>query len=263
MGEMMKLQKTINKLPVKGLCAGYVQDIKTFHKFVGDRSINQDIVFDYFKDMLSKGRKLATIQRHKSAIKKSLLIAIGENSTILERAQIDKFFKEIKAGKRDLAITKDKILSKQELKMLYNAAGHKTTLIIKALFETAARVSELCNIRIADCQQSGTGVIIKTIGKGKKERKFYMTTELYSEIRKAYKSDVWLFGNGKPLSRMTAYTLIKRAHTWASLSIQSLGLSKVSAYLAHADTSTTAKYYLHGKPEMADILSINQLNQNV
>lgn len=274
----MELQKVINSLPTKGLSKAYQADIKQFHKFTNGGPINQDIVMDYFKHMEDIGRKFATVNRHKSALKKAIIASMGNTANLVELSQIDQFFKKIKAGKRDIAITKDKTLSKEELSKLISCAGHKTGLIIRALYETAARVSELCSIRLSDCEVRGSGVIINTIGKGKKQRQFYINKDLYDEIRAAYKSPNWLFGNGKPLSRVTVFQLVQRAakkigrpdisphnlrHSWATLSIQSLGLAKVSGYLGHADTSTTAKFYLHGKPEMSDIMSINQLNQSI
>lgn len=128
---------------------------------------------------------------------------------------------------------------------------------------------------MSDCQERKDGVIIKVIGKGNKEGTFYMSIDLFQAIRQAYKGKTYLFETkDKVISRMTAYTLIKRAgskigrpdischtlrHSWASLSIDVLGLAKVSGYLRHASQDTTAKYYLHGKAEMPEILAVNTL----
>ena len=277
----MELQKTeISKLPVKGLLKAYQQDVKQFNNFISGQPITPDIIKSYFDNMKTAGRSPATIQRHKSSIKKSMFKAMGEGARLIEKAQLDNFFKEIKPGKRDIAITKDKVLSKQEYKDLIAKSGIKTHLIIRALFETASRVSELVSIKLSDCQERGQGVIIKTLGKGEKEGTFYMTLNLFEVIKETYKGEIYLFENsqGGHISRMSVYTMVKSAgerigrsdisphsirHTWATLSMPVLGLSKVSGYLRHSDTSTTAKYYLHGKPEMTDIMSVNQLNQAV
>ena len=136
-------------------------------------------------------------------------------------------------------------------------------------------MSELCNTRLSDCQERKDAVIIRVIGKGNKEGFFFMSIDLFQEIKQAYRGKTYLFEcKGKAMSRMTVYTLIKRAgskigrpdihphtlrHSWASLSIDVLGLAKVSGYLRHASQDTTDKYYLHGKAEMLEILAVNTL----
>jgi integrase len=103
----------------------------------------------------------------------------------------------------------------------------------------------------------------------------FMPAELFEKIRKAYQGKKFLFEvKGKAISRYTIHTLIKEAgekidraelhahplrHTWATLALPVLGLSKVSKYLSHSTPDTTAKYYLHGKASAGEVMACNML----
>lgn len=191
-----------------------------------------------------------------------------DNSRML--AQLDTVFKSVKTGSPDERVLTEDVLTRDEFKELIDRSGEKTGLIIQALYYSAARVSELVNVRLSDCTPTGNGVMISIIGKGRKARRFFMPLNLFNAVRKAYQGETFLFETaGKPLSRYTVNTLIKRAgekigrpdihahtlrHTWATHRINDLGLSKVSRYLGHSTPATTAKYYLHGSPSMTEIL---------
>lgn len=272
----MELQRTtINQLPTANLLQGYQQDVKQFNKFTAGQPITAQLIKEYFEAMRIKGKRPATMQRHRAAVKQAILQVMGQGASLIEKAQVETFFKDIKTGKPDTAISTDKTLSREELKRLIEVSGYKTALIIRALFSTAGRISELCNIELKDCEIRKDGVIIRIFGKGSKEGQVYMTIDLFNSIREAYQGERYLFEvNGKPLSRKTVNTLLKRAgekidrpdvhphmvrHSWASLSLPTLGLPKVSGYLRHSSPDVTAKYYVHGRASMSEILASNVL----
>jgi site-specific recombinase XerD len=272
----MNIQKinTLSALPVGGLCNAYAGDVSVFNRWAAGRPVNGELITEYFNRMMEAGRAPATIQRNKCAIKKAVVMAMGQGARLIDRAAMDQFFKEIQTGRRDVS-AQDRSLSKAELKELKRVSGYKTGLIVQALFETAARVSELISVRLDKCEQRPEGVVIKTIGKRKKERTFYMSEKTFLALREAYAGKVYLLEHeGKPLSRFTVSALVKKAgkkigrrigahslrHTWASLNLEAgMSLPKVSGYLGHEDTSTTAKFYIHGRPVMSEIMIANVL----
>ncbi len=269
----MELQTTGTiKLSTRGLDDTYKTAVTLFNRFVKENP-SGDPVHDFFAH-LKKNRSIATLQTYKAAIKKAVISDLKrrglDNSATL--AQLDATFKEIKTGTRDIKVSKEEILSPSELKDLVTVSGEKTSLIIRALYQTGSRVTELINIRFTDCMKTSGGMIIRVTGKGTKERTVFMSTELYWEIRKAYRGQAYLFENiqtGKPISRKTVHGLIKVAgakigrpdihahtlrHSFATNRLDDLGIDAVSEYLGHSSPEITAKYYLHKKPTISSVL---------
>ena len=203
----------------------------------------------------------------------------GKDSTALKN-QIRDFLKspDVRPVKIDPAITSDDCLTVDELAELKTISDHRTSLIIDALYQTAARVSELINIKSSDCTPGKQGVKIQiTNGKGGKCRTVYLSTALYSAIVKTFNGKKFLFETttGHRLDRTNLHKQIKRAgraigidnlhphtlrHTWATANLDRLGIYKTSHYLGHADIATTARFYLHNKPTEGEIL--NLLNED-
>ncbi len=253
----------------------YRHDIQKFNAWLreNDLHFSQEAVIQYFSFIAQEGIKPRTIQRYKASLRQTIKESFGDRLTRLQNEKINLFFRAIKITdtRDEQGITHNNVLSSEELKRLINQSGRKTSLIIQALFETASRVSELCNIRLSDCKRSRDGMEIRIIGKGSKSRFVYMTYDLFSIIKKTYEGKTYLFEyKGKPMSRITAHTLIKRAglkigrqdlhphmlrHTFATLNINRLGLPKVSKYLGHSSINVTTAFYLHGKPSLEDVLS--------
>jgi integrase/recombinase XerD len=249
---------------------GYLKDVQVFLSWLGDRPASAETILEYFEEM--KGQKSgATLQRAKIAIKEFIKAQLGNNASLAELAGADAFFKKINPAKTSQQKLTDDMLTEKEIKKAISKTGPKTELIIRGLYQTASRVSELINIRLSDCQVMGGGVQIKVTCKTRKLRYVFMRLETFEGLKKAYQGKTYLLERkGAPLSRIGVYTLIKRAgakigradihphtfrHSWATNKISDMGLAAVSEYLGHADKSTTAKYYLHDKPAMTDVLA--------
>ena len=132
----MELQK-IQKINTFGLCPGYQADIKRYMQFSGG-VFTAAAVQDFFTDMEQRGLKPATMQRHRSALKKALLVNMGQGVTLAEIAQIEQFFKSLKIAKPEQAKQQEDMLSPGELKRLVTVAGPRTALIIRALPDSGA-----------------------------------------------------------------------------------------------------------------------------
>lgn len=238
---------------------------------------------DYLTRIRAAGYKPATINHKLHALKKALLLHAerqGADSTVV-RYQIDDLFRrpENKTTAISPAVTSDDCLTAEELRELKAAAPHRTALLIDALFQTAARVSELINVKLSDCEQGKHGVKVQiTRGKGGKARDVYLSAFLFAAIREEYRGRVYLFetATGGRLDRSNIHKAIQAAgqaigiknlhphtlrHTWATSNLDRLGIYKVSHYLGHSDIATTARFYLHNKPTEAEILNTEEANK--
>lgn len=256
----------------------YRSDITKFNRWLDSNrlAISKESLEAYFRYLQIEGLKPSTLYRYKASIRKGMKELFGNNLTKMQNESINIFFKTIKITehKDERGITENKILTVDELRSLLNVSGHKTALLIQALFETACRVSELCNIRLSNCKSYKNGMEIRITGKGNKSRIVFMSHPLYEKIRETYRGKVFLLGSGKkPISRITVHTLIKRAgqkigrpdihahvlrHTFATMNINRLGLPKVSKYLGHSNINVTTTFYLHGKASLEEILTNNR-----
>jgi integrase/recombinase XerD len=257
-------------LSTKGLNETYQVKIKKFNKFM-DSNPGASII-DFF-NQAKQEYKAATVHSYKAAIKAAMRQELRrhKHDTLDNISALDIAFKNIKEGKPDKKISKDQILTIEEINELVSVSGQKTGLLIQALYQTAARVSELINIKLSDCEERDNGIIIRIMGKGNKERFVYMTTQLYLEIKRVYQGQAFMFEYRKqPISRQAVHKAIKNAgekigrsdihphtlrHSFATNRLEKdLNLAAISDYLGHNDISITTKYYLHNKADMNKIL---------
>jgi integrase len=261
--ELTKLNESLVKAGDKHLIKKYNNFIDQVEK---DNIIITESLPVEFMESIKHNYKLSSFRIMSYKLKNAIIkhyatMRLSENERQLLTYQIKEEFKKVKTGKSKEHIEDHEILTIEDIQIIEHKAGYKTGLIVKALYQTACRISELINIKLSDCQVvNKSQIAIKIIGKGKKERTVFINSNLFEEIKNAYQSEKYLFGK-KPLSRFTVNNLLKLAskyinkhinphmlrHTFASLNISKLGLSAISKYLGHSDTSTTARYYLHGK----------------
>lgn len=270
---MKAITQTRQGLPVAGLPTAYRSDVQGFNRWLAGRPVRRETINAYFAE-LAQTHRVSTLKRKKSALKKAIAQTRGGALTIAEQAQLTEGFREIKTGQAEIAVHEHEILTREELADLTETAGEKTAAIITALYESAARVSELLSLRLSDCTVRGESVPCEIRrGKGRKQRVAYLSKKTFETLRKLYAGKVFLIErNGEPLSRHTVATMIKRAgaaigrpdihphtlrHTKAShLLTAGMSLPAVSAYCGHSDPSITAKFYLHDKPTAEAVLSL-------
>jgi integrase len=270
---MKAITQTRRGLPVTGLATAYRSDVQAFNTWLNGRPVKPDTLKAYFAE-LEQTHRVATLCRKKSALKKAIAQARGGALTLAEQAQLAEVFKDIKTGQADSTVYEHEILTREELSALTDTAGEKTAAIILALYESAARVSELLALRLSDCSVRGESVQCEIRrGKGRKQRTVYLSKATFEKLKRLYVGKVFLIErDGKPLSRHTVATMVKRAgaaigrpdihphtlrHTKAShLLAAGMSLPAVSAYCGHSDPSVTAKFYLHDKPTAEAVLGL-------
>ncbi len=154
------------------------------------------------------------------------------------------------------------VLSKQEIKNLIKAANYlKTKLIIKFLYSTGIRVSELCNFKVNELELS-EGIGWVRSGKGAKDRLILLSECLRTEIEEYLKENksIYLFpGHNGPISPRNIQEIIARTarkagimkhvtphtmrHSFATHMLENgTDIRKIQELLGHSNLQTTQIY---------------------
>lgn len=256
----------------------YGRDARQFLAFVGRplREVNLFDVKDYADHLKARGLSEAT-QRRKVASVKSLL-AFGARSGLLP----------VNVGavvqlKRPRQNINERILTEAEVQRSFNLAPDpRTEAVLRLLYYTGARASEVAALRWSDITEkdtpTGRKYLITIQGKGEKERVVAVPKEKLSSalavLRDLHAPTVagW--------SRVTIWRAVKSAAERAGLTVDAEGearhtsphfyrhsaathaiergalLSDVSRQLGHASVETTVAFYVHSRPDvgLADYL---------
>lgn len=215
-----------------------------------------------------------TLNLRKYALLKVVKVLLGEHNHLKEMA-IEKVFESVDSYKVDTSVPLDECLSELDVSEIIEATKTtKAKLIIKFLFKTGSRVTEMINIRLSDCEPINGYMKIDLMGKGNKQRRVAIPKELYDEIRNEFGGKIYLFEseNGKRLNRNNIGHQIKNAGKSAgfpNISPHSLrharatdmllekdfSLKAVSKYLGHSSTSITADLYLHDEVDVSKLFN--------
>lgn len=245
----------------------YESDILEFYEFNNSKLLHdKEIVANYLKYLYDKDINNSSISRKLSSLRTFYGYLLKENKIEFN------YFKNIKNPKKDKSLPKfvkevdiDKMFLVPDTK---SKKGQRNLLIIRLLYGTGIRVSELINIKIKDINISDR--TIKILGKGSKERivvfgyntKESLITYLsdgYKEYNKNNSEYLILNNNGSRLS--TRYVreiiddiIIKASinlhvsphmlrHTFAtSLLNNGADLVSVKDLLGHSSLDTTSIY---------------------
>ena len=165
----------------------------------------------------------------------------------------------------------ERILSHDEVKRIIEAENHpRNKLILKTLFITGIRVSELCSICWKDLQERTDGGQMTVYGKGNKTRILLVPEPLWSNLmdyRGGAADDFFVFRGRNKNTKMhptTSLRIVKKAarkagikknvsnhyfrHAHASISAETAPLHVVQQSLGHSSIQTTSRY-LHVKPD--------------
>ena len=173
-----------------------------------------------------------------------------------------------------------KVLSIDQIKrMVDKSLSERDRLIIKTLYFTGLRVSELSQIKIRDFSEiqqkrNKSGSYLTVLGKGQKVRTVLTGQHLWKEIKKYIKkqnlkSEDYLFNyEGDPISRITIYKIIKKTTLLAKVKVpgdktpsphwfrhssaihaleNGADIHVVQTTLGHASLATTGQY-LRSRP---------------
>lgn len=254
----------------------YEQDILLFCKLY-----HSDFSFDNIREFIQDATSYETRNKRVKAFKRFYTNnIINPHALELKLNEINPLSVKIQDAPIELPITKDDCLSVIEYLQNKKAEQGKNTdgkkykrlsLIVKTLFATGLRISELIGITSNHIKTNGV-CKITVLGKGNKSRQVKIPMELYNEIKKVFseKSD-YLFCNshGNKLQQSNLFAEIRKAYD-EKLGINNVGLhthrhlfatelikagipiNEVSKKLGHSSITVTTKY-LHNTTDDNDV----------
>lgn len=244
----------------------YKSDVEHFFKFT-DKLLNQVILKDLqnFADHIDQqelvdGSKRRILSSVKSLI--SFAHKLGYLPFDISRPLI------LPSPKDTLA---ERILSSSEVKSIIDAENHpRNKLILKVLFISGIRVSELCSLCWKDTMERYSGGQLTIYGKGSKTRTVLIPEPLWSQLmsfRGAAPDEYYIFRGRKKNRAMHPTTVLKivrksaqkagimkpvsphwMRHAHASIASERAPLHVVQQSLGHSSIQTTSRY-LHVKPD--------------
>ena len=154
------------------------------------------------------------------------------------------------------------VLTKEEvLKLFDSAENFKSNLMLKLLYSSGLRVSELVNLKPVDLNfNENTGWVRK--GKGKKDRMFFISEKLSKKLKKFVdKNSDWnyLFSKTNPLTTRNIQKIVQKAaqkaginkevhphtlrHSFATHLLESgVDIRNIQELLGHSSINTTQIY---------------------
>lgn len=151
-----------------------------------------------------------------------------------------------------------RVLKPYQVRRVINAEPNPiVATLIRAIYTSGMRRAEAISITIAQLLASQNNTI-EIVGKGGKTRPVFITEDIYKDMFRYSENGYCFTVNGKPMTGVQAYTLIKRSLTrvgygWANVhtlrhSFATLLLARganiyhVSRMLGHSKVSTTQIY---------------------
>lgn len=235
------------------------------------RKITPQTIIDFLVE-LKMNCAASTWNLSRQNLKRLLKLQPHVRKNYLLRLLIDEIFRDIRPLQLDRKV-KD-YLSGDEIDLLVNQSSPKLSLVIRTLFLTGCRISELIGIRLRDISTEQRGAALSILGKGNKIRTVYIPNDLLQKIRQEFQGRKYLFENrnGKQLDASNLWKEIKRAgneilgrsihphllrHSTANYLLQDKRKSAkyVSKYLGHSSPAITLEMYIHEQPG-AEVVSL-------
>lgn len=248
----------------KNTAAAYRRDVDSFLAFNGGKSPEQWTVNDIqnFANALGEqGLKQSSVNRKVNAIK-SLLTYSHRLGLVKANAGAAVPTKRTQDSPAERILSEDQVMS-----MIYGTQHPTERAIIKMLYATGFRVSELCSLRWDDATVRGDAVQLTIIGKGGKQRHIMIKSALWAEVQTAtgmMGEYVFSTRSGKQFDRQRVNKIVSQAgdrvglskvsphwfrHSHASHSLdRGCPIHTVQASLGHSSIETTQRY-LHARPE--------------
>ncbi len=257
---MKELEKLKVELQLRGSSKhtidAYIRYNKKFLEYIkkNNLTISEDTVKSYLAELISKGLTAKSLNLIRAAI-------------LFYYNQILNYNFEVKTPKIEKKLPV--VLTKEEVKLLLkNSKTKKSMLIIKTLYSTGLRVSELINLKKEDIDLKKGFIMVKK-GKGNKQRKTVIDKNLAEEL--LFISNNYVFHNkGRPLTSRNIQKIIsetaKRAgiekkvtphvlrHSFAThLLEEGTSIRVIQELLGHENLQTTQIYTHISEEELSKV----------
>ncbi len=252
----------------EGTKAGYSADVIAFFEFTGKISLPEIELSDLirFDSYLKQKYEPATHQRKLSSIRS--LFAFASTRQLIS----DNFAVLITPPKRkdDLG---ERLVDEDTIQKLITATEEnpRNALLIRAMYITAGRVSEVLALRWRDLQPQDEGGRACIYGKGKKTRYVQIPTQLWADlmaIRGEAEPDTKVF----TICRQHVWRVVKQIarkacvtpdisphwfrHAHASHALdEGATMAEIRDTLGHTDIRTTSRY-AHAKPSSSSSMRL-------
>src|SRR5262249_8327798 len=244
-----------------GTQLGYRTDVNDFLAFIDKESLAEIGLDDVtrFSAHLKETVKPATHQRKLAAIH-SLFRYAHQRHYITEN-----FAALVQAGRPKDELG-EKIVEPPDIQKLIDAAAEnpRNSLLLRLLYRSAGRVSEVVNLRWRDLQARDEGGQICIYGKGRKTRYVVIPAALWADLMR-FKGDAGPDDRLFTIHRQQVWRIVKKIaleagvtadisphwfrHAHASHALEKgATLAQVKETLGHADVKTTSRY-LHARPD--------------
>jgi integrase/recombinase XerD len=177
----------------------YRRDIMYFLAFVSDKPLEQVSLGDlvHYKEALKGACRLSkrTVARRLLAVKSLLTFAYSTRYIPHNAGRL------LKVSMPSIDITQRNLSECQALALINAADDERDRLLVRLLYKTGCRVSELISLRWSQVLDYGTGAgVLRVVGKGDKERNVLLSGSIWDELlawRKGKPSDEWVFPSSK------------------------------------------------------------------
>lgn len=243
----------------------YLYNCERFIDWISKSSLNIDEggVREYFLFLLSKNYDSSTIRQIRAGIDFMFKFVFGK--------EMDKIHVPTPKKKKELP----KVLSKFEIKYLIEKTKNdKHRLVIKMLYSSGLRLSELINLKREDIE-SERGVVRVRQGKGKKDRITLLSDKLSKELldfvcKNNFKTEYLFEGRKGKYSKKSVQKILENAskglnkkvtphmlrHSFATHLLESgTDIRYIQKLLGHSNLETTQIYTKVANTELLKIKS--------
>ena len=217
-----------------------------------------------FLEKVKEEKAPATFNLRMQGLKHYLMEKYKDDMRLL--SGITRLFENFRKTRVEKAVLKENYLTKEQVIDVADKVSQRLSLIVKALFWSGCRISELINMKVDDVKVNDEAAIRVRSGKGDKERTVYLPSELYEEIQVVFSGTEYLFetGSHKKYNSNNIYNELKRQSKKAGYDIsphtlrhsnamylkdvKRLSAEKIAEALGHSRVSTTLDTYFHSTP---------------
>lgn len=247
----------------------YGRDVRQFFTFSG-KSHPSDVthvdLLEYQRDLNARAKSDATKYRKVTALR-SFFTFLHDTKAITED------FRATLVAPKVVTEFKSKAVGAEQVQALIETTANDTdSLLVRTLYITAARISEVLALRWLNFKAADDGgAFVQILGKGKKLREVYIGPELWVDLcamRGEIPDDELIF----PINRRAAARIIAKLARAAKVGVkvtphgfrhglatdlleQGATLAQVRDQLGHADIKTTS-LYLHATERTAMIRNL-------